>query len=94
MPLNSEIIISDTSCLILLTSIDELNLLVKIGKEVFITPEINQEFGRNLPDWIKIKKTIDKHYQKLLERDIDKGEVTKKEKKTGQFRCGVYVCCL
>ena len=76
MPLNSEIIISDTSCLILLTNIDELDLLKKMGKEVFITPEINQEFGKTLPDWIKIKDPIDKHYQKLLEREIDKGEAS------------------
>ena len=76
MPLNSEIIISDTSCLILLTNIDELELLRKIGKTVYITPEINQEFGKSLPDWIKIKEPVDKHYQKLLERDIDKGEAS------------------
>jgi len=76
MPLNSEIIISDTSCLILLTNIDELDLLRKMGKAVFITPEIYQEFGKSLPDWIKIKEPIDKHYQKLLEREIDKGEAS------------------
>lgn len=76
MPLNSEIIISDTSCLILLTNIDELDLLRKMGKAVFITPEINQEFGKSLPNWIKIKEPIDKHYQKLLEREIDKGEAS------------------
>ncbi len=76
MPLNSEIIISDTSCLILLTKIDELDLLRKMGKDVFITPEINLEFGKSLPDWIKIKDPIDKHYQKLLEREIDRGEAS------------------
>ena len=29
-----------------------------------------------LPDWIRIKEPVDKHYQKLLEREIDKGEAS------------------
>lgn len=76
MPLNSEIIISDTSCLILLTNINELELLRKVTRKVLITPEIQQEFGKELPNWIVIKEPIDKHYQKLLEREIDKGEAS------------------
>jgi predicted nucleic acid-binding protein len=76
MPLNSEIIISDTSCLILLTNVEELELLRKFGQEVLITPEIYREFGKSLPEWIKIKEPLDKHYQKLLERDIDTGEAS------------------
>jgi predicted nucleic acid-binding protein len=76
MPLNSEIIISDTSCLILLTNIGELQLLEKMGKEVIVTPEISLEFGENLPGWIKVGAAQDNHYQKLLEREIDKGEAS------------------
>ncbi len=62
--------------MILLTNLDELDLLKKISKQVLITPEINQEFGKNLPDWIKIKAPLDKHYLRLLEREIDKGEAS------------------
>jgi predicted nucleic acid-binding protein len=76
MPLNSEIIISDTSCLILLANINELSILKKLGKEVIVTPEISLEFGKPLPDWIKIRSAGDKHYQKLLDREIDKGEAS------------------
>lgn len=76
MPLNSEIIISDTSCLILLNNIAELDLLLNLGREVFVTPEISQEFGKILPDWIKIKSPSNTHYQKILEREIDKGEAS------------------
>lgn len=50
MPPSSDIIISDTSCLILLTNIDELNLLQKLANQVFVTPEIQKEFGKTLPD--------------------------------------------
>ncbi len=76
MPLNSDIIISDTSCLILLTNIDELSLLKKMSKVVLITPEIATEFGEKLPSWIKIRETKDKQFQKLLEREIDQGEAS------------------
>jgi predicted nucleic acid-binding protein len=71
---NSEIIISDTSCLILLSKIDELNLLNKLSDKVFITSTIQQEFSKELPSWIKIKEPNDNHYQKILEMDLDKGE--------------------
>jgi predicted nucleic acid-binding protein len=76
MPPNSEIIISDTSCLILLAKIDELDLLRKIGKRVLITPEIYQEFRKSLPDWIIVKEPSDRHFQNLLEREVDKGEAS------------------
>lgn len=77
MQLNSEIIIiSDTSCLILLHKIDELELLDKLGKNVFITQTIKREFGQKLPDWIKVKEPSDKHYQKMLEMDLDEGEAS------------------
>jgi predicted nucleic acid-binding protein len=76
MPLNSDIIISDTSCLILLAKIGELNLLDKLGKKVFITPAIQKEFGNKLPFWIKIKEPKDNHYQQILEMDLDEGEAS------------------
>ena len=73
---NSEIIISDTSCLILLYKIDELDLLKGISDKVFVTSTIKKEFGKPLPDWIKIKSPSDKHYQKILEMDLDPGEAS------------------
>lgn len=76
MPLNSEIVISDTSCLILLAKIGELDLLRRIGKRVFVTPEIKQEFGMSLPDWIIVKEPADRHFQNLLEREVDNGEAS------------------
>ena len=59
MQLDSKIIISDTSCLILLSKIDELTLLSKLSKNIFITPTVQKEFGSNLPSWIQIKKPKD-----------------------------------
>ena len=76
MQLNSEIIISDTSCLILLSKIDELNLLNKISDKIYITSTIQKEYGKDLPSWIKVKEPHDNHYQKILEMDLDKGEAS------------------
>ena len=52
---SSEIIISDTSCLILLGKIDEIDLLHRLCEKVYITPTIKEEYGEDLPDWIEIK---------------------------------------
>lgn len=76
MPLNSNIIISDTSCLILLIKIDELDLLRKFSDRIIITPIIKKELGIALPDWIEVIDPKDKHYQKILEMDLDKGEAS------------------
>ena len=76
MQLNSSIIISDTSCLILLSKIGELDLLQIFCNKVYITTIIKNEFGKPLPDWIEITNPTDKHYQKILEMDLDKGEAS------------------
>lgn len=76
MLLNSNIIISDTSCLILLIKIDELDLLRKFSDRIIITSIIKKELGITLPDWIEVIDPKDIHYQKILEMDLDKGEAS------------------
>ena len=71
-----KVIISDTSCLILLDKIGELNLLNKLFGMIIITQEIADEFKRELPDWFKIENPINKTYQKILEASLDKGEAS------------------
>jgi len=67
-------IISDTSCLIILSNIGELSLLQKVYGEIITTSIIADEFGEPLPDWIKIETVQDKYRQQILEIQIDKGE--------------------
>jgi predicted nucleic acid-binding protein len=67
-------IISDTSCLIILTNIGELELLHKVYGQVATTIEIVTEYGETLPDWIEIEAVTDKYTQQVLEMQIDKGE--------------------
>lgn len=76
MPGGSDILISDTSCLILLTKIGELDLLQKVGREVIITPEIREEYGSIPPGWISEIRVKDQNYQQILQRDLDIGEAS------------------
>lgn len=67
-------IISDTSCFIILSKIDELDLLQKLYGVIFTTSVIAEEFGEELPDWVKIQDSTDKFRIQILEIQIDKGE--------------------
>jgi len=60
-------IISDTSCLIILTNIGELELLRKVYGQIITTPDIAGEFGEALPDWVEIIAVTDKYRQQILE---------------------------
>ena len=71
-----KIVISDTSTLILFHKIDEFSLLEKVYGELVTTPEIAEEFGEKLPDWIKIQQVTDKKYQRFLETQVDYGEAS------------------
>lgn len=67
-------IISDTSCLIILSKIGELDLLYRVYGQIITTADIADEYGENLPDWITIEAVKDKSRQQILELQIDKGE--------------------
>jgi len=53
-------IISDTSCFIILTNIGELELLHKVYGQIITTPEIAEEFGETIPEWVEIVSATDK----------------------------------
>ncbi len=76
MQLNSKIIVSDTSCLILLLKIDEIGILKEMSNRVFVTSVIKDELKQDLPDWIQVLDPKDKHYQSILEIDLDNGEAS------------------
>lgn len=67
-------IVSDPSCFILLSNIGELDLLYKVYGEIITTPEVVSEFNGPLPEWVIIKKPVDKYYQTILEAQLDRGE--------------------
>jgi len=69
-------IIADSSCLILLDKIEELELLKQLFGKVIITSIIAEEFGVALPDWILITDAENKNYQNILELSVDRGEAS------------------
>lgn len=69
-----KIIISDTSCFIILSKIEELEILKKLYGQILTTSDIAEEFGEILPDWVKVETVMDKYRQRILELQIDKGE--------------------
>jgi len=70
----SKVVISDTSCFIILSKINEMELLHKVYENILTTPEILAEYGEALPEWIKIVPVQDKYKQQLFEMQLGKGE--------------------
>jgi len=71
-----KIILSDTSCLIVLEKIGELELLHTVFGETVVTGEVAAEYGLPLPNWISVQNPLDKIYQQILEASVDKGEAS------------------
>jgi len=67
-------IVSDTSCLMILSNIHEIELLYKVFGPVLTTPYVADEFGEELPDWIEIRSPKDQKVMKRLELVVDLGE--------------------
>lgn len=70
------VIISDTSCLILLDKIQELDLLKDLYGQIVTTQIVAEEFGGQLPEWIIIKNPKDRNNQLVLEISLDIGEAS------------------
>ena len=70
------LIIADTSVLIVLSKINRLHILKEIFNSITITPEIHHEFGEELPDWIVIKGINDDKRKRILQLDLDDGEAS------------------
>lgn len=69
-----EIVISDTSCLIVLSNIGQLDLLRQRYSRIFIPPEVEQEFGSPLPEWIFISEPSAPSFDRVRPYKIDVGE--------------------
>lgn len=70
------IVIADSSCLIALLNIGEIDILPKLYDNIFITPEVESEFGLELPDWIVVKPVIENQRLEYLKSILDLGEAT------------------
>ncbi len=70
------IIISDTSCLILLDKLGRIELLKSLYGKITVTKTIGDEFGKDLPEFVEIENPKNKNYQKILESFLDPGEAS------------------
>jgi predicted nucleic acid-binding protein len=70
------VLISDTSCLVILSKINKLHLLNQLFGKILITPEIADEYGKFLPEWIEIRNPKDKISQKIINASLDLGEAS------------------
>jgi predicted nucleic acid-binding protein len=72
--MHENLVIADTSCLIILSKIGELDILKNTYDEIIITSEIAREFEENLPDWIRIIDVKDSGLMTLLKGSLGSGE--------------------
>lgn len=68
------VIIADTSSLIALHDIGELEILKQIYTQITIPTEVAEEFQDDVPNWIIIENVQDRDKIKLLKLELDKGE--------------------
>ena len=70
------IVITDTSCFILLDKIDAFDVLHRLFQNVTTTPEIKKEFGSDLPQWVEIRAVQDVVLMDVLKESVDPGEAS------------------
>ncbi len=69
----SERIVADSTCLIALERIDQIEILPALFESVLIPPAVAQEFGISLP-WLKVERLSDQVLVAILKMMIDDGE--------------------
>lgn len=71
-----KVVIADTSCLILFTNIGRLDVLEKLFSELWITKEVNEEYGLAIPSFISVHEPVDSGRQDALMIMLDRGEAS------------------
>lgn len=70
------VVITDTSCFIILDKINALYLLPSLFNKVITTPEIANEYGKTLPDWVIIQQVQNHDLQNQIKELVDPGEAS------------------
>lgn len=74
--MSRSVVIADTSCLVALENIHEIELLRKLFIKISVTPAVSQEFGKALPSWISVRSPAQTDKQNELEKTLDRGEAS------------------
>jgi predicted nucleic acid-binding protein len=75
VPENS-VVITDTSCFVLLEKVNAFPILYSLFATIITTPEIAKEYGNALPVWVIIQKVNNKALQHEFNQYIDPGEAS------------------
>ena len=67
-------ILSDTSCLIILSRIQQLDLLQKLFGNIIITKHVAEEYKDSLPQWIEVVELDKTKVFDFLSHQLDIGE--------------------
>jgi len=70
------VVITDTSCLILLDKINAFDLLHDIYAHILTTPEIANEFKKALPVWIQVTPVKNMSLIAIYNQQVDLGEAS------------------
>ncbi len=70
------VVITDASCFIILHKIGGLPLLHQLFTTVITTPEIAEEYGQTLPEWVTVLSVRNKKLQQDLSLIVDSGEAS------------------
>lgn len=71
-----KIVIADASCLITLENINEIDLLPKLYEQIIVTPEVADEVGPSLPDWVVQVSSNNRSLIDQLSSSLEIGEAT------------------
>lgn len=70
------LVISDTSCLILYHKLEKLDILGSIFSSLYITEQVAEEYGEELPDWISIVEIKNRNGYLELRKLLGQGEAS------------------
>lgn len=76
MQKSTKVIVTDSSCFIILQKINALFVLNELFALVLTTPEVQAEFGYPLPAWVVIESVTDKNLMKQYNQFVDRGEAS------------------
>lgn len=76
MQKSSKVIVTDSSCFIILQKINALFILKELFQFVLTTPEGQIEFGYPLPSWVIVESVTDKSLLKKYNQFVDRGEAS------------------
>lgn len=71
-----KIVIADASCLITLENINEIDLLPKLYEQIVVTPEVADEIGSSLPEWVDQRSSSNHALIDQLTSRLEIGEAT------------------